>query len=42
MSAKRPDNWKGNGIKELVIKRKLYEVLGDENEVEKIFPRLDG
>ncbi|MBC2694920.1 MAG: hypothetical protein HF982_06535 [Desulfobacteraceae bacterium] len=34
----RPDNWKGNEIKELVIKRKLYEVLGDEKEVERIFP----
>lgn len=34
----RPDNWKGNEIKELVIKSKLYEVLGDEKEVERIFP----
>ena len=34
----RPDNWKGNEIKELVIKRKLYEVLGDKKEVERIFP----
>ena len=33
-----PDNWKGNETKELVIKSKLYEVLGDEKEVERIFP----
>ena len=34
----RPDNWKGNDAKELVIMGKLYEVLGDKKEVEKIFP----
>ncbi|MFQ5329955.1 MAG: type I restriction endonuclease subunit R [Thermodesulfobacteriota bacterium] len=34
----RPDNWKGNNTKELVIKRKLYEVLEDKQEVERIFP----
>jgi type I restriction enzyme R subunit len=34
----RPDNWKGNKTKELVIKSNLYEVLKDEKEVEKIFP----
>jgi type I restriction enzyme R subunit len=34
----RPDNWKGNKTKELVIKSKLYEVLKDEKEVERIFP----
>ncbi|MEW6327864.1 MAG: HsdR family type I site-specific deoxyribonuclease [Thermodesulfobacteriota bacterium] len=34
----RPDNWKGNETKERVIKSKLYEVLGDEKEVERIFP----
>jgi len=34
----RPDNWKGNEIKELIIKGKLYEVLDDEKEVERIFP----
>lgn len=34
----RPDNWKGNMAKELVIKSKLLEVLGDEEEVERIFP----
>ena len=33
-----PDNWKGNETKERVIKSKLYEVLGDEKEVERIFP----
>jgi len=33
-----PDNWKGNETKELIIKGKLYEVLGDEKEVERIFP----
>jgi len=33
-----PDNWKGNETKELVIKGKLYEVLGDKKEVERIFP----
>ena len=34
----RPDNWKGNETKELIIKGKLYKVLGDEKEVERIFP----
>ncbi|MDO9288109.1 MAG: hypothetical protein Q7T83_04910 [Thermodesulfovibrionales bacterium] len=34
----RPDNWKGNRTKELVIKSLLNEVLGDEQEVERIFP----
>lgn len=34
----RPDNWKGNEIKEQVIKGKLYKVLGNEKEVERIFP----
>jgi len=34
----RPDNWKGNETKELIIKGKLYDVLGDEKEVERIFP----
>ncbi len=34
----RPDNWKGNETKERVIKSRLYEVLGDEKEVERIFP----
>ena len=34
----RPDNWKGNEAKERIIKSKLYEVLGDEKEVERIFP----
>ena len=33
-----PDNWKGNETKERIIKGKLYEVLGDEKEVERIFP----
>jgi hypothetical protein len=28
----------GKGTKELIIKGKLYEVLGDEKEVERIFP----
>jgi len=34
----RPDNWKGNRAKEQVIKSKLFEVLGSEEEVERIFP----
>jgi len=34
----RPDNWKGNRTKEQIIKGILYEVLGDEKEVERIFP----
>ncbi len=33
----RPDNWKGNITKERVIKGKLYEVLKDEKEVERVF-----
>jgi len=34
----RPDNWKGDDRKELDIKHLLYDILGDENEVERIFP----
>lgn len=34
----RPDNWKGNETKERVIKSKLFEILKDEKEVERIFP----
>lgn len=34
----KPDNWKGNDAKELVVKSKLLELLGDEKEVERIFP----
>lgn len=33
----RPDNWKGNETKERVIKGKLYEILKDEREVERVF-----
>ncbi|PKM81029.1 MAG: restriction endonuclease subunit R [Firmicutes bacterium HGW-Firmicutes-14] len=34
----RPDGWRGNDAKEKVIKRGLYEVLKDVDEVERIFP----
>lgn len=34
----RPDGWRGNDAKEKVIKSKLYEVLKDVDEVERIFP----
>jgi type I restriction enzyme R subunit len=34
----RPDGWRGNDAKEKVIKRKLYEVLKDVDEVERMFP----
>jgi type I restriction enzyme R subunit len=33
----RPDSWRGNDAKEKVIKRGLYEVLKDVDEVERIF-----
>lgn len=33
----RPDSWKGNPTKELVIKGALYEILQNENEVERLF-----
>lgn len=33
----RPDEWRGNDAKEMVIKRSLYEVLQDVIEVERIF-----
>jgi type I restriction enzyme R subunit len=33
----RPDDWRGHQAKEQVIKRGLYEVLGDEGEVENLF-----
>jgi hypothetical protein len=34
----RPDGWRGNDAKEKVIKRGLYEVLKNVDEVERIFP----
>ena len=33
----RPDGWRGNDAKERVLKYKLFEVLNDVDEVEKIF-----
>jgi type I restriction enzyme R subunit len=33
----RPDGWRGVQARELVIKRAVYEVLGDVDEVERIF-----
>lgn len=36
--ANRPDGWRGVLAREQVIKRALYEVLGDIGEVERIFP----
>lgn len=33
----RPDAWRGNTTRENVIKRALLEILGDKNEVERIF-----
>jgi type I restriction enzyme R subunit len=33
----RPDDWRGHQAKEQVIKRGLYEVVADENEVENLF-----
>jgi type I restriction enzyme R subunit len=35
--AVRPDNWRGHQAKEQVIKRALYDVIADENEVESLF-----
>ncbi len=34
----RPDGWRDNDAKEKVIKSRLYEVLKDVDEVERIFP----
>lgn len=33
----KPDSWKGNELKERVVKSGLYEILRDEAEVERIF-----
>jgi type I restriction enzyme R subunit len=33
----RPDAWRDVQAKEMVIKRALYDVLGDEADVERIF-----
>ena len=33
----RPDGWRGNEPKERVIKQKLFQILNDESEVERIF-----
>jgi len=35
---RRPDGWRGVQSRELVMKRALYDTLGDEVEVERIFP----
>ena len=37
----RPDAWRGNDAKEKVIKHRLYEVLKDKDEVERIFPIIE-
>ena len=34
----RPDAWRGVQAREQVVKRGLFEVLGDQAEVERIFP----
>jgi len=34
----RPDGWRNNDAKENIIKARLYEVLGDVDEVERMFP----
>lgn len=36
----RPDDWRGIQAREQVIKRALYDVLGDVAEVERIFPLI--
>ena len=33
----RSDNWRGNVARERAIKRELFSILGDENEVERVF-----
>ena len=33
----RPDSWRGVQAREMVIKRALYDVLRDEDQVERIF-----
>lgn len=35
---RRPDGWRGVQSRELVIKRALYDTVGDDAEVERIFP----
>jgi type I restriction enzyme, R subunit len=37
----RPDAWRGNDAKENAIKLRLYEVLKDKDEVERIFPIIE-
>jgi type I restriction enzyme R subunit len=37
----RPDAWRGNAPRENVIKAKLYEILKDEAEVERIFKIIE-
>ena len=34
----RADDWRGNPARERGVKRALYSVLKNENEVERIFP----
>jgi type I restriction enzyme R subunit len=34
----RPDDWRGVYAREQVIKRALYDILNDVDEVERIFP----
>lgn len=37
VKANAPDSWRGNEAKERIVKKALYEVLGDKDEVERIF-----
>jgi len=37
----RPDSWRGNQAREQIIKRTLYDILQDEDEVERIFAVIE-
>jgi len=41
VKANRPDGWRGVEPKERVIKAAIYAILGDEDEVERIFPIIN-
>jgi type I restriction enzyme R subunit len=33
----RPDNWRGHAPREMVIKKAMYDILGNEAAVERLF-----
>jgi len=42
VKAARPDDWRGNGPRENVVKKAIHDIVGDEAEVERLFVIIKG